>query len=211
MIDYKLLYKAVRYFSKKGFTQVEVPWRVSKEAICATFDSKLSFKSEDKFLIGSAEQGIIELVQQEKINNSQIMSISPCFRNEKEDYFHQQEFMKLELMYLSNFEIVKEDIAFKVFRQTVLDFLTKELRINSSDIVIKETVDDVSNYSEDILINGIEYGSYGIRTIKEKHYIYGTGIALPRASKILAEVTKVKDDSVYKKIKKELKKALNKK
>lgn len=213
MIDYKLLYKAVKYFGKKGFTQIEVPWRVSSEAICATFDSNLSFKSGDKFLIGSAEQGLIELVLQERINDSQIMSVSPCFRNEKEDYYHQQEFMKLELMYLSNFEITKEDVTFKAFRQTVLDFLTKELRINSSDIVIKETVDDVSIYSEDILINGIEYGSYGIRIVNEKHYIYGTGIALPRASKILAEVnevTKIKDDSVYKKIKKELKKALNK-
>ena len=35
------------------------------------------------------------------------------------------------------------------------------------------------------MINGIEYGSYGIRYFENKYYIYGTGIALPRASKIL--------------------------
>lgn len=210
MIDYKLLYKAVKYFGKNGFIQVEVPWRVSKEAINRTFDSNLAFKSGDKFLVGSAEQGLIELILNNQLNSSMIMSVSPCFRNEKEDYYHQQEFIKLELMYLSNSEITNDYVNFKIFRQIVLGFLTKELRINASDIVIKETDDNISLYSEDILINGIEYGSYGIRRINEKYYIYGTGIALPRASKILAEVTKVKDISVYKKIKKELKKALNK-
>ncbi len=210
MIDYKLLYKAVKYFGKNGFTQIEVPWRVSKEAINCTFDSNLSFKSDDKFLIGSAEQGLIELILNNQLNSSMIMSVSPCFRNEKEDYYHQQEFMKLELMYLSNSEITNDYVNFKIFRQIVLGFLTKELRINASDIVIKETDDNISLYSEDILINGIEYSSYGIRTINGKYYIYGIGIALPRASKILAEVIKVKNDSVYKKIKKELKKALNK-
>ncbi len=210
MIDYKLLYKAVKYFGKNGFTQIEVPWRVSKEAINCTFDSNLAFKTENKFLIGSAEQGLIQYILQNQLLDGQIMAVSPCFRNEKEDYYHQQEFMKLELMYLCDYYITKFDNSFKLFREQVLGFLTKELRINVSDIVIKETTDNISLYSEDILINGIEYGSYGIRTINGKYYIYGTGIALPRASKILAEVIKVKNDSVYKKIKKELKKALNK-
>ena len=47
-----------------------------------------------------------------------------------------------------------------------------------------QTKDESSLWSEDILINGIEYGSYGIRTFKDFYYIYGTGVALPRFSKI---------------------------
>ena len=184
-IDYDLLNKAVKYFSKKGFKQVEVPWRVSKEAIDGTFDSRQSFKSDDKFLVGSAEQGFLELQLQDKLKGTQFMSISPCFRNEVEDYFHQQEFMKLELIYFSNYVTIKEVIQYQIIKRFVLNFIIKKLKIKTSDIAILETKDNNSIYSEDILINEIEYGSYGIRQFKDKYYIYGTGIALPRASKIL--------------------------
>lgn len=185
IINYELLYKAIKYFSKHGFTQIETPWRVSKEAIEGTFNSKMSFKSDDKFLIGSAEQGFLELYLNNKLPSfGQFMSVSPCFRNEKPDYYHQQEFMKLELIFLSNFEISKDDNHFKIFRKFVINFIIKKLNIKNSDIIIVQTNDNSSLYSEDILINGIEYGSYGIRKFNDVHYIYGTGIALPRFSKI---------------------------
>ena len=64
IIDYNLLNKALKYFSKRGFKQIEVPWRVSREAINGTFDTRESFKSDNKFLIGSAEQGFLELYLQ---------------------------------------------------------------------------------------------------------------------------------------------------
>ena len=183
-IDYNLLNKALKYFSKKGFNQIEVPWRVSREAINGTFDSKDSFKSKDKFLIGSAEQGFLELHLQNKLRGTQFMSVSPCFRNESEDYFHQQEFMKLELIYFSDYSL-ESRVEYKIFREFIISFIIKKLKIKSSDIVVLETKDSNSIYSEDILINRIEYGSYGIRQFQDKYYIYGTGIALPRASKIL--------------------------
>lgn len=113
------------------------------------------------------------------------MSVSPCFRNDIEYYYHQQEFMKLELIYFSNYEIIKEEIQYQIIKRFVLNFIIKKLKIKTSDIAILETKDNNSIYSEDILINGIEYGSYGIRQFQGKYYIYGTGIALPRASKIL--------------------------
>lgn len=185
IIDYSLLSKAIKYFSKKGFKQIETPWRVSKQAIGGTFNSSESFKADDKFLIGSAEQGFLELQSQDKLKGTQFMSISPCFRNEVEDYFHQQEFMKLELIYFSNYVTIKEVIQYQIIKRFVLNFIIKKLKIKISDIAILETKDNNSIYSEDILINGIEYGSYGIRQFQGKYYIYGTGIALPRASKIL--------------------------
>lgn len=186
IIDYNLLSKALKYFSKKGFKQIEVPWRVSKEAINYTFNNNDSFKSDDKFLIGSAEQGFLELQLQGKLTSSgQYMSVSPCFRNETEDYYHQQEFIKLELIYFSNYEISKNDIQLVAFRQFVISFITKKLSVCPSNVVIMQTNDSNSLYSEDILINGVEYGSYGVRKFNDIYYIYGTGIALPRAPKIL--------------------------
>ena len=187
-IDYNLLNKAIKYFSKKGFKQIEVPWRVSREAIDGTFDSRVSFKSDDKFLIGSAEQGFLELYLQNKLTSNQLMSVSPCFRNELEDYLHQQEFIKLELIYFSNYKIDKDEIQYHYIRDCVINFIIKKLKIKTSDIVILKTNDSNSIYSEDILINGIEYGSYGIRQFQDKYYIYGTGIALTRASKILKSI-----------------------
>lgn len=189
IIDYCLLAKAIKYFSKKGFKQIETPWRVSKEAIEGTFNSSESFKTDDKFLVGSAEQGFLELQLQDKLKGAQFMSVSPCFRNEVEDYYHQQEFLKLELIYFSNYDIKIMDATYKSFKNFVLSFIIKKLKIKTSNIVILRTNDGNSLYSEDILINGIEYGSYGIRQFQGKYYIYGTGIALPRASKILKSLT----------------------
>lgn len=185
LINYDVLHKALKYFSKHGFTQIEVPWRVSKEAINVTFNSNESFKSDDKFLVGSAEQGFLELQLQGKLTSSgQYMSVSPCFRNEVVDYYHQQEFIKLELIYFSNHEINKDDVQFVTFRQFVVSFITKKLNIKPSYIIIMQTNDKNSLHSEDILINGFEYGSYGVRKFNDIYYIYGTGIALPRFSKI---------------------------
>ena len=190
-IDYNLLNKALKYFSKRGFRQVEVPWRVSKEAINGTFDSRESFKSDDKFLIGSAEQGFLELYLQNKLTSNQLMSVSPCFRNEPEDYFHQQEFIKLELICFLD---KPTDIDFRFnddysnIKRLVINFIIKKLKIKASDIFISGVLDSNSIYSEDILINGIEYGSYGIRQFQDKYYIYGTGVALPRVSKILKSI-----------------------
>ena len=190
-IDYNLLNKALKYFSKRGFKQVEVPWRVSKEAIEGTFNSRESFKSDDKFLIGSAEQGFLELYLQNKLTSNQLMSVSPCFRNEKEDYFHQQEFMKLELICFLD-KLADLDFRFNDeysnVKRLVISFIIKKLKIKTSDIFILGTNESNSIYSEDILVNGIEYGSYGIRQFQDKYYIYGTGIALPRASKILKSI-----------------------
>ena len=183
-IDYKLLTKAVKYFRKQGFTQIEVPWRVSAEAVNATFDSNLSFKADDRFLIGSAEQGFLELILQNKLKNNMLMSVSPCFRNDVEDELHQQEFMKLELIYFSKFNITNMNIEYIAFRNFVIEFITKKLKIQRERIQIVQTIEN-SIYSEDILIDNIEYGSYGIRKFKDYNYIYGTGIALPRASIIL--------------------------
>lgn len=190
IIDYNLLHKAIKFFGKQGFTQIETPWRVSKEAIEVTFNSQDSFSSNDKFLVGSAEQGFLELKLQNKLLNNQYMSVSPCFRNEKEDYFHQQEFVKLELIYFSKFCVTPECVEFNFFRQQVIKFLTKELDFKQKNIIISITNDSSSIYSEDILINGIEYGSYGIRKFKDEYYIYGTGIALPRTSKIYHSLLK---------------------
>ena len=190
LINYDILHKAIKYFGKHGFQQIEVPWRVSKEAIEGTFNSDNSFTTEDKFLIGSAEQGFLELKLKNKLHHNQLMSVSPCFRNETEDYFHQQEFLKLELIYFSNHPINQEDIQYIAFRRFVINFIIKKLKIKYGEIVIMQTKDKSSIWSEDILINGIEYGSYGIRKFQDSYYVYGTGVALPRVSKIIESLNR---------------------
>ena len=185
IVDYKLLSKAIKFFSHKGYTQVETPWRVSEESINLTFKSSESFKSDDKFLVGSAEQGFLEMISDGILEYGRYMSVSPCFRNENEDYYHQQEFIKLELI---DIILVKNMFALNLMRDNVLKFITKHLKVKSSSIVVVSTNDDSTDF--DILIDGIEYGSYGFRNIEEKVYIYGTGIALPRASKILKGLSK---------------------
>ena len=168
-----------------------IPTRIEITHTKSRFDTRESFKVQDKFLIGSAEQGFLELYLQNKLTSNQLMSVSPCFRNEPEDYFHQQEFIKLELICFLD---KPTDIDFRFnddysnIKRLVINFIIKKLKIKASDIFISGVLDSNSIYSEDILINGIEYGSYGIRQFQDKYYIYGTVVALPRVSKILKSI-----------------------
>ena len=145
IVDYKLLSKAIKFFSHKGYTQVETPWRVSEESINLTFKSSESFKSDDKFLVGSAEQGFLEMISDGILEYGRYMSVSPCFRNEKEDYYHQQEFIKLELI---DIILVKNMFALNLMRDNVLKFITKHLKVKSSSIAVVTTNDD-STYGFD--------------------------------------------------------------
>lgn len=188
MIDYYFLNRAIQFFKNKGFEQEEVSWRVSEEAIYPTFNPKLAFKSEDKYLIGSAEQGFLDLMNKDGIKYPYMMAVSPCFRRDNIDKYHQEQFMKLELIYITNYRLDFNSLPFMRFMKIVINFLTDVLLIANDDIQIISTNEANSIFSQDIIINGVEYGSYGIRKHLDKYYIYGTGIALPRATIILDEI-----------------------
>ena len=170
MINYFLLGQAIAFYKEVGYTYIEVPWIVSKEAQFATLsDETRAFEVTDKgYLVGSAEQGIIELMKH-GLSNGAYVSCSPCFRNEPvKDDLHLDQFMKVELSVISSELRNIDDIVGHalMFKQARSPSMVKTKYISDTEI--------------DLEINGVEVGSYGVREIDGKFLYYGTGLALPR-------------------------------
>lgn len=178
LIDWNLLSKAVCFYSQAGFIETETPYAVpiqyhyTKPHDNQSFVLKEGlFKEEHHELVGSAEQGFIYLLLNDKIEtNQRLFSVTPCFRFDTYDKLHQPWFMKLELFHYSN---SIEDLFF------MLNIALEFYQNNSQH---KVNIVQTSLTSYDLEINQIEIASFGFRTVEKETFIYGTGLALPRFS-----------------------------
>lgn len=173
MIDYQLMQEAREFYDLRGYNEIDTPWCVSQEAIEATrFPPGVEMpRTEWGILVGSAEQGFVQLMLDGFLGQGHFMSMSPCFRSEQRyDKLHLPYFMKLELIqYVDgccDVDLMIKD-AFDFFEQHV-PVAVCEMGDGSFDIVTKK--------------DGIELGSYGWRSHGDHVWVYGTGIAEPRFS-----------------------------
>lgn len=188
MINYARLASAEAFYWVKGYDIKEVPWTVSKKAVKATIPkgshgfylaSNLHNVSYGD-LIGSAEQGFIQLMIDGSLEKGKYQATSPCFRNENTDKWHQQYFMKVELF--NNIDPSYSNLQIMV--ETALEFFKQ--------YVPTAFVDCLGDHMYDIMApiecENIELGSYGIRDVEGiGSHIYGTGLAEPRLSLVMAE------------------------
>lgn len=203
-IDYKLLGFATAQYETRGYKYVEVPWTTYEEAIRATLPKefplqKLCVADDDGLresidsescLIGSAEQALITM----GLPAGAYMAISPCFRYEPtNDLLHQDFFMKLELFVCG----VAEEDAARVVARVMED--AAEVMAFAADIRPQVVQTFENKHSWDLMVGGVEVGSYGYRTCDDFttpnmsggiRWVYGTGLALPRFSvaKALSQV-----------------------
>lgn len=163
-VDWTLLAKAYDFYKSLGYRYVELPWLQSVEAVRVTApseDSIIRTNLNDLALIGSAEQAFIAM----DLPRGRYFSVSPCFRVEREDALHQTQFIKLEL--------------FQNYHDDWLELL-QDARVFFAKHVYTSIKETAEGY--DLEANGIEVGSYGIRSHNNLHWAYGTGLALPRFS-----------------------------
>lgn len=184
-IDWQLLAKGLKYYEDFGYKRIEVPWAVTRDVAELTMPKDAEpICAGELILVGSAEQGFLAI--EELLSPSHLYcSISPCFRGE--DYIvrgHTQlTFMKIEL-----FGVIRNNAPDLTLRQIIFsakNFFEDNLPRNGSSIELKET-----DIGYDIEINGVEVGSYGTRTVGNKTWVYGTGLAEPRFSYALKQVQK---------------------
>lgn len=160
MIDWALLGKAIEFYRSRGYRYVETPWIVPAEVAQMTFQGE-GFTCQAGSLVGSAEQGFLALPPQ----SGKLVSCSPCFRPEPVvDETHRLWFMKVELYWEG--EHVEEVV------DDALMFMSRYVPVRV------EYTDDGC----DIMSGDLELGSYGERRIGDRHWTYGTGLALPRLS-----------------------------
>mgnify|MGYP001465308888 CR=1 FL=1 len=175
MINYKIINDSIAYYNNWGFERIEVPWTVSeyvenltkpKEAVSC----KLQYN--DKCLVGSGEQSFLYLYLKEFLPKGQYQAVTPCFRFENYDYLHNKYFIKNEL--------IKTDIVNHNELVHIVDHCLKFFRN-----YLPDCVSIVTEQGFDIEWNGYELGSYGIRKNEFLEYIYATGVAEPRLSKLI--------------------------
>lgn len=167
MIDYQKIAEAIDNYVCQGYQWIDTPWVVSEQAKAYTFIGYDEY-TKHGYLVGSAEQGFIELILQGKIKPGSYVSAGPCFRfNDQGQPFKHPYFFKIELC--------------KVGSLQYFDLLDHAHQWLGGEVV--ETTE-----GHDIEINGIEVGSYGIRNIGPVQLAYGTGLAEPRYTEALSHV-----------------------
>lgn len=179
MIDYNLINTSLEYYSEKGFQRIEVPWLVTEAVDSITRPENIEpyiVSSKNKNLIASGEQGFLYLYLKNYLPKGCFQTVTPCFRNDIFDLTHTKYFIKNELIDTQNVSEKRLNRVVEIARNFFM-------RVLEDDV---QTVQTLEGY--DLTYNGIELGSYGIRSCDFLSWIYGTGCAEPRTSNLLKNV-----------------------
>lgn len=175
MINYNLIAESITYYEQFAFKRIETPWMVSKYVDEITKpDNVISFqlKHNAKCLVASGEQSFLYLYLKDFLPKGQFQTTTPCFRFESFDHLHSKYFIKNEL--------IKTDIVNLIELDNIVEICLKFYMKYIPNVNIVKT-----NIGYDIEYNGNELGSYGIRECEFLKWIYATGCAEPRLSKII--------------------------
>lgn len=185
MIDYGIISNSISFYESKGFNRVEVPWTVTKgiSDITKPKDAKdFQLVHEDgKVLVASAEQSFLYQYAKGFLPKGRFQAITPCFRKESFDAIHTKYFIKNEL-------IVTDDVSKGRLDEVVdiaSEFFEKQISSDASVRIVETKI------GYDIEINGVEVGSYGIRSCDFLTWIYATGVAEPRLSSLIQKYGRI--------------------
>lgn len=180
IINYELIAKAIHFYETyKKYKYIDVPWTVSKGSIDVTRPpGARPFFTHSGYLVASGEQSFLE-IRRELCPGRKYQCVTPCFRDEKYDDLHFPYFLKNELI----IPLWKDDSADEFVQQILKDaysFFGGYCNYPSPDTV-------KTDIGFDIVIAGMEVGSYGYREHEGFRWVYGTGCAEPRFSQAMIE------------------------
>jgi seryl-tRNA synthetase len=196
-INYQTVSRAISLYAPKGYKYVDTPWYVTSKTLTVTlprerqgFSMRYPELPHDKYLVGSAEQGFLQLMLDGKIQPGSYSSAGPCFRDEPvEDELHRYSFFKLELIKIYQPDEVPEPID--VWKMA---HMAKDVHADLYGLVEKSrqqlrVVKTEQGY--DLELASVEVGSYGLREHAGHRWLYGTGLALPRAQIALSKINAI--------------------
>lgn len=184
MINYKNLQDSIDFYEKRGFHRVESPWTVTKAISDITKPvfgpgertlPDFTIKEKNKVLVASGEQSFLYLYNKGFLPKGQFQTVTPCFREDAFDIFHTKYFLKNEL--------IKTDKVDEESLDYVIGIAFDFFRTKLGDRVKIQTILPGEEY--DISFDSIELGSYGIRRCEFLDWIYATGVAEPRLSRVM--------------------------
>lgn len=180
-IDYGLLGAALAFYETEGYRYVEVPWAVSKSTIDITCPNPAFAAKVDAlgYLVGSAEQSFLHLDRAGALGHGPMVACTPCFRlGDAEDDLHFPTFMKVELYD----NTCTDDTGWKAM---LADAVELAIRLGAPKHALTQ---EATDEGRDLMLGGIEIGSFGRRQHGDHVWTYGTGLALPRFSQALERV-----------------------
>ena len=196
MINYANLLQAMEMYRQYGYRYIEVPWTVPNAIALRTapdwvIDPLIKLEN-GKSLIASGEQGFLQLLSEGSLPIGDYQTITPCFRDDIIDDMHCKQFMKLELISVVNLEINDESVNAAILRivnnaKQVFNKIGIKHEMQTTSIISSD-IEDYQIDIEAVLNNGketIELGSYGVRETAYAKWIYGTGLAEPRFTRVL--------------------------
>lgn len=172
MIDYAKIAHAVKHYSDLGYEYIDVPWLVDIDSVLITRPPKVRlFSTFMGELVASGEQSFYDM-RKDLQPGKRYQCVTPCFRDDNYDELHFPYFMKNELIFIG----IDHDMIYgaEAFFKSYSDNVT---------IANVPLPNAMSN--RDIFINGVEVGSYGVRSMNGFTWTYGTGCAEPRLSQSL--------------------------
>jgi hypothetical protein len=185
--SFLLLQEALAYWRELGYLFVDLPWVIERHYIEATRPSgaPVGLETPYGFLVASGEQSFLKLASEGKLHEAPgYIGWTPCFR--EEPAFTQLQhlgFLKAEL------HIPVESVAHGLEALPRLLTRQQELFENLAQMMnyyeAEITLEIISAQQTDILVNGVEVGSYGVRSFEGRSYLYGTALALPRFTQAL--------------------------
>lgn len=174
-INWEFLNRVMDYHRANGYTPVEVPWLVERATVDLTYTGPLNAALQGLYLVGSGEQGFLELERKGKMPRGKFVTMTPCFRDEPQvDEYHQLHFQKVELYQNVN---VSYQAAWEMMEDAYDGMRTL---MGSREFNIIDT-----DAGFDLMLHGVEVGSYGIREVDGIAWVYGTALAEPRFSTVL--------------------------
>lgn len=178
-VDIEIVVSAHRWWSN-WFKDKAVPALVGPEVMKHTCpegarDFRIYGPGGDS-VVASAEQSFLQLEKDGELEPGSWMALTPCFRDEEEvEEIRLPVFLKLELIRLSD--------EMNYYTATEALWLAKKLQKFFKEFYGLPTEIQKTGDGWDVMYQDLELGSFGVRhTLNDKSYIYGTGLAEPRAS-----------------------------
>lgn len=182
--------RASAYYDKLGYRYIEAPWIVDPKFANLTGPTQRTYQlypiAKEGVLVASGEQSFIQLLDQGSLRDGKFFTVTPCFRDDELDKFHQRYFLKLELFATPGdlatlLEMVVDAKNFFIKEQTGIKPTIRSMPQERPTDIVGSNFDIVTQ-------SGIELGSYGVRDIPEVgSWCFGTGVAEPRYSRALME------------------------
>lgn len=178
-ISLEVLMNAQAWWSR-FFTNKTVPALVDPDVMDYTcppgvIDTRLYGKYSST-VVASAEQSFLQLDKDGELEDGDWMALTPCYRDEPVfDDVHLPVFLKLELIR------IVDDANF--FTRTEAMYLAHKMQKFFMEYYGMPTTLLETEIGWDVMYEDLELGSFGVRrSMTGRSYIYGTGLAEPRAS-----------------------------